>query len=124
MSFFSRSSSRSNPYRHGKHGSQHYQRRGGLLGKLFQAMHSGSHSRRPQRPNSNPYAYEPEPSQNHYSNPNQNEVTSCRRCHSQIPAGSKFCLECGEKVITECLHCGKKLPANSKFCLECGSKQI
>lgn len=54
---------------------------------------------------------------------NQN-MTICRRCSAQIPAGSKFCLQCGEKVADElfCMNCGEKLPANAKFCLKCGNK--
>ncbi len=50
---------------------------------------------------------------------------SCPKCGASIPAGSKFCLECGEKinVITEgmivCPECGKKV-RKGRFCPECG----
>nr|WP_235929353.1 zinc ribbon domain-containing protein [Heyndrickxia ginsengihumi] len=49
---------------------------------------------------------------------------TCRRCHVQIPAGSKFCLECGEKVekMLFCMNCGETLPAGAKFCSNCGAK--
>ncbi|MDA8229078.1 MAG: zinc ribbon domain-containing protein [Desulfitobacterium hafniense] len=48
----------------------------------------------------------------------------CSKCNSQIPVGSKFCLECGEKVNESlfCMNCGEKLPPNAKFCLKCGNK--
>ena len=53
----------------------------------------------------------------------------CPKCGQEIPAGSKFCLECGEKVIVIpdgkilCPDCGQ-IVANGKFCIECGHKFI
>lgn len=50
--------------------------------------------------------------------------TICPRCGTSVPAGSKFCLECGEKITSGpgvCSKCGKPLPAGAKFCLECGT---
>ena len=77
---------------------------------------------------------------------------SCPKCGAAIPTGSKFCLECGEKIetvpdgmitcpecgqtvvkgkfcpecghkfISACPNCGKEIPAGAKFCLECGAK--
>ena len=77
---------------------------------------------------------------------------SCPKCGAVTPAGSKFCLECGEKIeevtdgmiicpecgktvlkgrfCPECGHplshvcpsCGKEVPEGAKFCLECGTK--
>ena len=54
---------------------------------------------------------------------NQNAM-SCSKCNSHIPAGSKFCLQCGEKVSCSlfCMNCGEKIPPNAKFCLKCGNK--
>lgn len=77
----------------------------------------------------------------------------CAKCGSQLPEGSKFCLNCGERVVaaipegmvvcpdcgetvhqgkfcpacghrfvTVCPNCGGQLPAGAKFCLECGQK--
>jgi ribosomal protein L40E len=119
MSFFSSSSSRK-PYKNGHHGNNHYQRKG-MLGKLFHALGSGSHSGRhyndhPQHPQQ--YAHEP-----NQRTQNQN-ATICTNCHQQIPAGSKFCLECGAKVNTNlvCVNCGENLPPNAKFCSKCGTK--
>lgn len=76
----------------------------------------------------------------------------CSKCGADIPQGSKFCLQCGEKVeagadgtivcpecgktvqkgkfclecghkfVTTCPNCGKEIPEGAKFCLECGEK--
>lgn len=51
---------------------------------------------------------------------------TCVKCGSAIPENSKFCLECGEKVVVEsntivCPNCGQTV-AKGKFCLECGYK--
>ena len=77
---------------------------------------------------------------------------NCPRCNSSVPADSRFCPECGEKMelvqadtivcpecgntirkgkfCPECGHkltsvcpnCGKEVPEGAKFCLECGTK--
>ncbi|MBU3098272.1 MULTISPECIES: zinc ribbon domain-containing protein [Clostridium] len=127
MSFSSRSSrsSRGNHYRNGNNGSNHYKKKG-IFGKLFEGIGSRSSSNRNYNNNNN---YE---NQNQYSNnndlplhtnqtPNQNAI-NCSKCNSPIPAGSKFCLQCGEKVmeVLFCKNCGEKLPPNAKFCLKCG----
>ncbi len=50
----------------------------------------------------------------------------CPNCNSQVPANSKFCLECGTKIefLNEnevtCPACGKKT-VKGKFCMECGA---
>ena len=46
----------------------------------------------------------------------------CTKCNARIADGSKFCLECGEKVnvLLYCKNCGEKLSQNAKFCLKCG----
>ena len=55
----------------------------------------------------------------------------CEKCGAQLPAGAKFCLECGEKVVVKpsgnavvCPKCGAQLPAGAKFCLECGTSLV
>jgi membrane protease subunit (stomatin/prohibitin family) len=49
----------------------------------------------------------------------------CSACGAAIPAGSKFCPECGAKQNAGafCTNCGKEIPAGTKFCPECGAKQ-
>lgn len=101
------SSSSGKHYRH-KHNGSNYYKKTGLFGKLLNVFTSLSKSHR-------------------YNNYQEQRLTSsivCSKCKAQIPNGSKFCLNCGEKVITAlfCSNCGKELPPNSKFCLECGKK--
>ncbi len=49
----------------------------------------------------------------------------CTACGAAIPAGSKFCPECGAKqvVASVCVSCGAQLSPGAKFCPECGAKQ-
>lgn len=116
MSFFSRSSKR-NHYKDAHQGSGHYQKKG-LIGSLFDMVASRSHS----------HGYYQQPQYNNAPSFNQNTANSnlinCSRCGSRVPAGSNFCLECGEKVneAMHCMNCGEKLPQNAKFCQSCGTK--
>ena len=55
---------------------------------------------------------------------------TCAKCGAELPAGAKFCLECGEKVapaipegMIVCPSCNKVV-AKGKFCLECGHKFV
>ncbi len=53
-------------------------------------------------------------------------MTACVACGKGIPAGSRFCPECGAKQEVAggfCNACGAKLNAGAKFCPECGAKQ-
>ena len=49
----------------------------------------------------------------------------CVACGKAIPAGAKFCPECGAKQNASvfCTNCGTEIPAGTKFCPECGTKQ-
>ena len=49
---------------------------------------------------------------------------SCVKCGAAVPAGAKFCPECGEKQASGsfCPECGAAVPAGAKFCPECGKK--
>jgi class 3 adenylate cyclase/tetratricopeptide (TPR) repeat protein len=46
----------------------------------------------------------------------------CPRCQFENEEGSKFCLECGERLEHQCPQCGKTLPLSAKFCSECGQR--
>lgn len=48
-------------------------------------------------------------------------MITCPNCGKTVAKG-KFCPECGYKFITVCPKCGKDVPAGAKFCLECGEK--
>jgi len=52
------------------------------------------------------------------------QMISCAKCNSLIPAGSKFCSQCGTKIESGkfCTKCGVPLQADSKFCSGCGEK--
>ena len=49
----------------------------------------------------------------------------CSACGASIPAGSKFCPECGAKQNAGgfCASCGAQIAPGAKFCPECGAKQ-
>jgi ribosomal protein L40E len=124
MSSSSRSS-KGNHYRQGNNGSNHYQKKG-VFGKIFDGFGSGSGSGSGSNRN---YNQNQNQNQNNNNNTpmnnqplaNQNSMT-CSKCNSKVPVGSKFCLQCGEKVseVLFCMECGEKLPSNAKFCLKCG----
>jgi membrane protease subunit (stomatin/prohibitin family) len=48
----------------------------------------------------------------------------CPSCSTQIPAGSKFCPQCGGKIGGEmiCPNCKADVPDGSQFCPNCGTK--
>ena len=107
------SSSRSSNghYRDGHQGSSRYQKKG-FLGNLISAFtNSSSHNHHSRNHN-----------QNYSGNP-ANRIIACSKCNAQIPNGSKFCLQCGEKVNQAqfCVSCGDPLTPNAKFCSKCGT---
>ena len=46
----------------------------------------------------------------------------CTNCETEIPAGEKFCPQCGVPVgtVEKCPHCGAALLPGERFCGECG----
>ena len=49
------------------------------------------------------------------------DTVLCPKCGESTPMG-KFCIACGAPLISKCPNCGADLPAGAKFCLECGTK--
>lgn len=49
------------------------------------------------------------------------DTVVCPSCGKTVTKG-KFCFECGYKFVTVCPKCGKDVPAGAKFCLDCGEK--
>ncbi len=55
--------------------------------------------------------------------PSQSEPQiNCPKCGASIDADSKFCPECGEKILRVCPKCGASVTPRQKFCPECGEK--
>lgn len=48
--------------------------------------------------------------------------TKCSVCGAAVPAGAKFCPECGSSVKRVCPKCGASLSPSAKFCPDCGAK--
>lgn len=125
MSFFSKSS-KGNHYKDGHHGSKHYQKKG-LLGSIVKIIgsrsgSSGHFKHQGHQFNNQPPHNQHTHNQSPHNQPINNDSVVCSKCSNQIPAGSKFCLHCGEPVkqVLFCINCGEKLPPNAKFCLKCG----
>lgn len=49
------------------------------------------------------------------------EEIICPSCGKQTPKG-KFCIQCGAPLALKCPNCGADIPAGGKFCSECGQK--
>lgn len=51
-------------------------------------------------------------------------TVKCPNCGADVPAGSKFCNNCGQKLVAEskCPNCNADVPPGSKFCPNCGQK--
>lgn len=48
---------------------------------------------------------------------------TCPDCGATVPAGAKFCMECGHRFApATCPKCGAALTPGAKFCMECGEK--
>jgi membrane protease subunit (stomatin/prohibitin family) len=47
----------------------------------------------------------------------------CVRCAKPVPAGARFCPDCGAAQALTCPRCNARLERPSKFCPECGAPQ-
>jgi len=52
------------------------------------------------------------------------EMLQCPKCHNEVPAGSRFCQNCGTQLVIQnkCPECQTELPAEAKFCSCCGHR--
>ena len=52
--------------------------------------------------------------------PVNNSGSVCPSCGQSVPAGAKFCMNCGAKLV--CSNCGNAIIPGAKFCPNCGQK--
>src|SRR5262249_1497460 len=45
----------------------------------------------------------------------------CPACEAEVPAGSKFCGQCGTALPVACPACSHANPVRAKFCSKCGA---
>ena len=123
MGMFSFSSKKKRKY--GQGGSAQYQQKGFLSGLGFGSFSSSDRRKAAYRQQ----GYGQHPVQAHQQPgpmggmPAAVAPTTCAQCGTAIPAGSKFCLQCGAKVDQGgfCASCGSQLPPGAKFCPSCGT---
>lgn len=56
----------------------------------------------------------------------------CLNCGNQLPEGTQFCGDCGQKVVKEevkytpkfCSQCGNSIGEGTEFCTECGNNVV
>lgn len=50
------------------------------------------------------------------------QAAPCGKCGQPVPAGGKFCMNCGApQVPAGCAQCQAPLPPGAKFCMNCGT---
>ena len=59
-----------------------------------------------------------------YAEPIDESVAiSCASCHTELPAGAKFCIKCGQTVgQNQCASCGTDVGLDAQFCPNCGTR--
>ena len=61
------------------------------------------------------------------NNTYERTITLCGNCGAEIPLGSKFCNQCGERIGEDskeyCKYCGLLLDDDAVFCTNCGHKR-
>jgi class 3 adenylate cyclase/tetratricopeptide (TPR) repeat protein len=48
----------------------------------------------------------------------------CSSCHTDNPAGNRFCDQCGESLEARCPQCATALRADARFCGGCGHRLV
>lgn len=49
------------------------------------------------------------------------DTSHCLNCGNEVSATTKFCTQCGAKLIAKCSNCGVTLKPSAKFCTQCGT---
>jgi ribosomal protein L40E len=56
----------------------------------------------------------------------ERDARICKNCGADNEPGTKFCCECGAKLVVpvsaKCPKCGAENPPGTKFCRDCGTK--
>lgn len=52
----------------------------------------------------------------------QSQGAVCPSCGQSVPAGAKFCMNCGAKLNAVCPSCGQAVVPGAKFCMNCGQQ--
>lgn len=53
----------------------------------------------------------------------KNKLDKCPKCKTKIKDGSlKFCPNCGNRLVVTCPKCSVDYPMGTKFCIQCGDK--
>lgn len=113
---------------YGQGGSAHYQQKGFLSGFGFGSFSSSARRRQayPQQGYGQP-SVQPVP-QAAPQTAAPAAGPTCAQCGAALPAGAKFCLNCGAKAEPAggsfCAQCGTQLPAGAKFCSSCGTPRV
>jgi predicted amidophosphoribosyltransferase len=45
----------------------------------------------------------------------------CSHCQHDNPAGTRFCGQCGARLVSVCAACGSANPPDNRFCGQCAA---
>ncbi|MGI8588672.1 MAG: SPFH domain-containing protein [Chloroflexia bacterium] len=104
-----------------------------MIGQAFQPQNQQQQQQQPQQPQQQQPQQQSSqstagvtPATAGAASATQGGLITCPGCHAQIPAGSKFCPECGYNMMTKptCPNCQAEVAPGQKFCPNCGQKLV